>query len=312
MGKGNTGGCAVSMGISASSEIAGLVDQGDSKKAIEMVLQEEELAQIELAEAMLERLAAVPDRSEKAQDRSRWRQVLAKALFGLDRIKEAKRVLREDLADISSSEQQKMLSLTKLEALDPPTDETADGQFWKNQDGKLHREDGMPAALWFDGSKEWYVDGKWHREDGPAFICDGEERWYLNDELHREGGPARTNSEGREEWLIQGKFHREDGPALTYEDGSIVWYRQGVKHREGGPAYSSPDGQQEYYVEGLRHREGGPAVVMPDGKQEHWVNGQLHREDGPAIIMPDGSEFWYRKGKLYQTQRDGQISAVTA
>ena len=51
---------------------------------------------------------------------------------------------------------------------------------------------------------------------------------------------------------------------------------------------------------------------MPDGKQEHWVNGQLHREDGPAIIMPDGSEFWYRKGKLYQTQRDGQISAVTA
>jgi len=51
---------------------------------------------------------------------------------------------------------------------------------WKNEDGKLHRDNDLPAVETLDGSKYWYKNGKLHRENGlPAIeFFDGEETWY--------------------------------------------------------------------------------------------------------------------------------------
>lgn len=47
-------------------------------------------------------------------------------------------------------------------------------------DGKIHRENGS-AAIYSDGSKEWWVNDKLHRIDGPAVeYPDGTRRWWIN------------------------------------------------------------------------------------------------------------------------------------
>ena len=51
---------------------------------------------------------------------------------------------------------------------------------WYNQYGQKHRENGLPAIEYANGSKYWYKNGKLHRENGlPAIeFFDGEETWY--------------------------------------------------------------------------------------------------------------------------------------
>lgn len=39
-----------------------------------------------------------------------------------------------------------------------------------DETGRLHNNNGHPAAVDLDGSQAWFVHGKLHREDGPAFI----------------------------------------------------------------------------------------------------------------------------------------------
>jgi len=57
--------------------------------------------------------------------------------------------------------------------------------FWYNQQGKRHREGGLPAIEYADGGKEWYVKGQLHREGGlPAIeYADGGKEWYVNGRL---------------------------------------------------------------------------------------------------------------------------------
>ena len=58
--------------------------------------------------------------------------------------------------------------------------------YWKNNKGKLHREDG-PAWEYVNGTKEWLLNGQRHRENGPAFEeANGYKRYYLNDEEYTE------------------------------------------------------------------------------------------------------------------------------
>jgi hypothetical protein len=53
------------------------------------------------------------------------------------------------------------------------------GSEWRNEEGKLHREDG-PAVEQIIGNKFWYNNGKFHREDGPAIEWwDAPGDWYL-------------------------------------------------------------------------------------------------------------------------------------
>jgi len=48
--------------------------------------------------------------------------------------------------------------------------------------GNIHREDGLPAIEYNDGTKEWWVNDSRHREDGPAIVhSNGTRSWWLND-----------------------------------------------------------------------------------------------------------------------------------
>jgi len=85
-----------------------------------------------------------------------------------------------------------------------------DGIKWKNSAEQLHRDDDQPAAIYVDGSKEWYRNGQRHRDnDQPAVIyVDGTKYWYRNDLLHRDN----------------------DQPAIIYSDGIKRWYKNGLEY----------------------------------------------------------------------------------
>lgn len=74
----------------------------------------------------------------------------------------------------------------------------------------LHREDG-PAADFFDGSKEYWLNGERHRKDGPAGeYSNGIRTWYKNGKRHREDGPAMECDDGYKSWWIEGKQYTEE------------------------------------------------------------------------------------------------------
>jgi len=84
---------------------------------------------------------------------------------------------------------------------------------WYNQQDKLHREGGLPAIEFADGSKEWMVNGKLHREGGlPAVeFANGGKQWHFNAQLHREGGlPAIERADGSKEWYVNGHHVTEE------------------------------------------------------------------------------------------------------
>jgi hypothetical protein len=62
-----------------------------------------------------------------------------------------------------------------------------DQQAWF-RNGKLHRENDLPAVIHFDGTQKWYLDGKLHRDnDLPAIMdANGNQAWFQNGELHRD------------------------------------------------------------------------------------------------------------------------------
>ena len=61
------------------------------------------------------------------------------------------------------------------------SDGTVGSKFWRNEEGRAHREDG-PAYEYSIGRKFWYKNGLSHREDGPAIIWEnGVHEYYLSD-----------------------------------------------------------------------------------------------------------------------------------
>lgn len=54
-------------------------------------------------------------------------------------------------------------------------------------DGKLHRDNDLPAVVSTNGMKEWYQHGKVHRHRGPAVLFpDGSGQWLISDDLGTE------------------------------------------------------------------------------------------------------------------------------
>jgi len=64
-------------------------------------------------------------------------------------------------------------------------------QRWRNKDGRLHRENELPAVINKDGTHRWYKNGQCHREnDLPAIIWnDGHKEWWINGEFIRRERP---------------------------------------------------------------------------------------------------------------------------
>jgi hypothetical protein len=146
------------------------------------------------------------------------------------------------------------------EMVDPPNHVEEDGtKNWRSETGGLHRDYGLPAVIWDDGTCWWYQRGNVHRDqDRPAVVHpDGYRLWY------REGHEQRENG----------------APTRVYADGGQGWYSYwglsfGI-HRDGAPALIEADGTQIWYHHAKIHREDGPAIVRPDGSREYWFHGKL-------------------------------------
>ena len=109
-----------------------------------------------------------------------------------------------------------------------------EGDFVWTLNGKLHRENDLPAIEGVNGDKEWYQNGKKHRDYGPAIKrVDGSEGWYQYDKLHRDNDlPAIKLSNGSQSWWQHGQLHREGGPAsIKVVDGRFItsWFKQGKR-----------------------------------------------------------------------------------
>ena len=101
-----------------------------------------------------------------------------------------------------------------------------------NTFGQLHRDGGLPAREWINGTKEWYKDGQKHRDDGlPAVeYANGTKEWYVHGKLHRENGlPAVEWADGGRAWWVNGKLHREGGLPAVELGNHKDWWLNGRK-----------------------------------------------------------------------------------
>ena len=88
------------------------------------------------------------------------------------------------------------------------------------------------CVVHLDKSTVWYKDGKVHRDDDlPAYVAsNGDEVWYKDGEVHREHDlPAVKYRDGELQWLKRGKRHRLGGPAVVMTDGEKYWFVDGRK-----------------------------------------------------------------------------------
>jgi len=79
---------------------------------------------------------------------------------------------------------------------------------WRNEEGLLHRDDGLPAVEGANGIRLWWSNGDLHREGGLPAIegVNGLKEWYENGQHHRDGGlPAVVRADGHKEWWVNGK-----------------------------------------------------------------------------------------------------------
>jgi antitoxin component YwqK of YwqJK toxin-antitoxin module len=84
-------------------------------------------------------------------------------------------------------------------------DDEGNQHWFKN--GKLHRDNDLPAIIWASGNLEWYKNGKLHRDnDLPAKIQYGSLFWYKEGKKHRDNDlPAMVWSiTGDKEWWVNG------------------------------------------------------------------------------------------------------------
>ena len=100
---------------------------------------------------------------------------------------------------------------------------------YRNEQGQLHRDGGLPAREYTNGTNEWYVNGQLHRDGGlPAQeYANGDKFWYVNDKLHREGGlPAVECADGDKQWWVNGVQIPQPPPVWTTSQKQPDWTGQ--------------------------------------------------------------------------------------
>lgn len=80
----------------------------------------------------------------------------------------------------------------------------------------------------YDGkeyARRWYKNGRLHRDnDLPAVIINGGQKQWMQKGLpHRTSGPAVEYADGSVEWWFEGQIHRLSGPAVCGEDENYVY-----------------------------------------------------------------------------------------
>lgn len=100
------------------------------------------------------------------------------------------------------------------------------------RNGKLHRENDLPARLITDDNEQptleaYFYNGKFHREnDEPAYIVTNCYKiWYNHGDIQH-----ILWNDGAEKWFKNGLLHREGGlPALIHADGTNEYFEYGRK-----------------------------------------------------------------------------------
>ena len=84
------------------------------------------------------------------------------------------------------------------------------------------------------GNKFWFKNGKLHRNnDLPAVeYANGGKCWYKNDKCHRDGDlPAVEYADGGKCWHKNGFYHRDNNlPAIEYSNGIKSWYKNYIRY----------------------------------------------------------------------------------
>ncbi len=78
--------------------------------------------------------------------------------------------------------------------------------FHYNSAGQRHRDGGLPAIEYADGTKEYWVNNQRHRDGGlPAYEeADGYKAYLVHDQLHNINGPATVTARGYCEYWLRG------------------------------------------------------------------------------------------------------------
>jgi len=124
-------------------------------------------------------------------------------------------------------------------------------QYWY-QNGKIHRDNDLPAIIYYDGTQEWFQNGELNRDnDLPALIYSyGTKVWYKNGQRHRDNDmPAVIHYDGTQIWYNNGEYHRDnDLPAIIKANGNKEWYKNGKYHRDnnGSPVIIHANGNVWY------------------------------------------------------------------
>jgi hypothetical protein len=160
-----------------------------------------------------------------------------------------------------------------------------------------------------NGSKQWYLNGKLDREnDLPAIEHSyGHKAWYLNGKRHRENDlPAIEFANGRKEWYLNGLYHRETGPAVELTDGTKYWWLNGQKYletdwkKEIEKLKMNKTIQVKSILEIPKNFTG--VAEFADGSKQWFLNGNYHKENGPAVESSYGSKYWWLNGQEYSEE----------
>ena len=119
----------------------------------------------------------------------------------------------------------------KLKLLETYRTVNEDQMWYKN--GRVHRDNDLPAEIYNNGTQYWFQNGLCHREnDLPAAISNGTQLWYKNGLRHRDNDlPAIIYLNGTQKWYKNGLRHRDNYlPAIIYSSGSQEWYKNGKQY----------------------------------------------------------------------------------
>ena len=140
-------------------------------------------------------------------------------------------------------------------------------------DGKLHRDNDLPAVQMPNGTLMWYSNGVQHRAHGL---------------------PAVEFANGGKIWYEHGCLHRADGlPAVHVANGTRKWYVHGLCHRgKNLPAIILDNGRKEWWVRGRRHRcRMLPAIVDPIDNVLVWFVNNRDVTQGYELGLQLGDWF---------------------
>jgi hypothetical protein len=155
----------------------------------------------------------------------------------------------------------------------------------KNKFGLLDSLDDKPSVVDDDGNRYWHTNGKLVRNNGlPAIeMVNGNKFFYKEDKDNGNIYLYRKIIDNRDTYYNDdGNPHRGDGPAISdyFDNGLLnleVYIKNNLFHREGGPAYRTyhPNGKMHkviYYYDDFPHREDGPASL------DFYYDGTLKKE----------------------------------